>query len=234
MSNGERSALEHRGIGVLMMVKLTVFRKYFAAFFDTALPFLIWWLLLTILSGFYPNFIKKEISLLLNEHLALCSIILLGCLEVFTVGLIMLLFGSLKAEQRRLIWVHEKLIASPTRFSSSLLAVAFGVIWGLVVSAFVWGDFAPALRLAFVSILLPGAAFLMSFFTRFPLYEKFPFVKSNHARVFGIAVCLGTFILASSTYRSLPYQDSLEAECRSKCSNHTLQCAMKRRDGMDE
>jgi len=89
-----------------------------------------------------------------------------------------------------------------------LLAVAFGVIWGLVVSTLLWGDCAPALRLAFVSGFLPGAAFLMSFFTRFPLYEKFPFVKSNHARVFGISVCLGALILAYSTYRSLPYQDT--------------------------
>ena len=192
-------------MGALMMVELTDFGKCFTAFFRIAHPFFFLSLLLTILDGFYPDFIKKEITLVLNEHLALHSIILLGCLEPFTVGFIMSLFGSLKAEQCRLAWVHGRLIASPTQFNSSLLGVAFGLFWGLVVSAFVGGDYDLAWRLAFVSIFLPGAVSLMWVLTRFPLYEKFPFVKSNHARVFGIAACLGALLVAYSTYRSLPY-----------------------------
>ena len=56
------------------MVESTDFRKYLTAFFDTAIPFFVWSFLLTILGGFYPDFIKKEITLVLNEHLALHSI----------------------------------------------------------------------------------------------------------------------------------------------------------------
>jgi hypothetical protein len=192
-------------MGALMIVELKDFGKCFAAFFRTAGPFFFLSLLPTILGGFSPDFIKKEITLALNEHLAPHSIILLGCLEPFIVGFIMLPFGSLKAEHRLLVWVHERLIAGLTRCNSSLLGVVFGHLWGLVMSALVGGDYDLAWRLAFVSIFLPGGVSLMWVLTRFPLYEKFPFAKSNHARVFGIAACLGTLLVAYSTYGSLPY-----------------------------